>query len=434
MATIRNCRKRTIPALVQKAYAISRKTFAETYRCPRQRPRRVGANATSRRPESGQRGLVLPYGGHRGRSRPGEPRDRTVHQLIDCPARPSRGGAECHQRPDLIPIPDPVTRVSINHPGELSSEWFRSGTTRVMMSRSSNRSVCGDPRILTWRAVRATPVHLKESNMAVQATPPAQVAVDYDAYAADDERGYGWVAFAGTLLLMLGHPELHRGSRRDRQLALLRAQHPLHRRQPEHVGLDRPVHRRLEWAVGVGVFVKNQFSRWTGVIVSGLNCDRAAADDPRVPVLVTVDLHARHPGDLRSDRLRPADLQRRLSTRKSASPPSGVRKCSSVQEDTRPLGENPRVADASDAGTDEATLQQTQRLMEWRRSAQRVTRAWNAWLAAESRDRGVRYRALRRCPCGRGKGSRGARAHDRPRRSGALRHCIDARKSGLGAR
>ena len=32
--------------------------------------------------------------------------------------------------------------------------------------------------------------------------------------------------------------------------------------------------------------------------------------------------------------------------------------------------------------------------MRWRRSAQRVTRAWNAWLAAERRDRSVRYRAF----------------------------------------
>ena len=32
------------------------------------------------------------------------------------------------------------------------------------------------------------------------------------------------------------------------------------------------------------------------------------------------------------------------------------------------------------------------RLQEWRRSAQRVTRAWNAWIAAETRDRAMRYR------------------------------------------
>ncbi len=59
-----------------------------------------------------------------------------------------------------------------------------------------------------------------------------------------------------------------------------------------------------------------------------------------------------------------------------------------------PADENPRVADISDAGTDEATPRQTRQLMEWRRSAQRVTRAWNAWLAAERRDRSTRYRAF----------------------------------------
>ena len=56
--------------------------------------------------------------------------------------------------------------------------------------------------------------------------------------------------------------------------------------------------------------------------------------------------------------------------------------------------DDPRVADHNDAGTDETAPRQTQLLQEWRRSAQRVTRAWNAWLAAESRDRALRYRAF----------------------------------------
>ena len=55
--------------------------------------------------------------------------------------------------------------------------------------------------------------------------------------------------------------------------------------------------------------------------------------------------------------------------------------------------DNARVADIHDAGTDEP-LGQTQQLTEWRLSAQRVTRAWNAWLASEGRDRSVRYRAF----------------------------------------
>jgi hypothetical protein len=34
---------------------------------------------------------------------------------------------------------------------------------------------------------------------------------------------------------------------------------------------------------------------------------------------------------------------------------------------------------------------QGQQLRDWRRSAQKVTRAWNAWLAAEGGDRAARY-------------------------------------------
>jgi hypothetical protein len=34
---------------------------------------------------------------------------------------------------------------------------------------------------------------------------------------------------------------------------------------------------------------------------------------------------------------------------------------------------------------------QGEQLLDWRRSAQKVTRAWNAWLAADARDRAARY-------------------------------------------
>jgi hypothetical protein len=53
-----------------------------------------------------------------------------------------------------------------------------------------------------------------------------------------------------------------------------------------------------------------------------------------------------------------------------------------------------RVADHSDAGLPETAVRQTEPLQDWRRSAQRVTRAWNAWLAAETRDRAIRYRVF----------------------------------------
>jgi hypothetical protein len=50
-----------------------------------------------------------------------------------------------------------------------------------------------------------------------------------------------------------------------------------------------------------------------------------------------------------------------------------------------------RAASQGDAGVPETILRQTQGLQEWRRSAQRVARAWNAWLAADDQDRPIRY-------------------------------------------
>ena len=83
--------------------------------------------------------------------------------------------------------------------------------------------------------------------------------------------------------------------------------------------------------------------------------------------------------------------------------------------------DNPRAADHSDAGIPETTLRQTQQLQDWRRSAQRVTRAWNAWLAAESRDRAVRYRAFVAALADEETGGRGGRTDGRPRRRATVR-------------
>jgi hypothetical protein len=40
--------------------------------------------------------------------------------------------------------------------------------------------------------------------VAVDTASQSQVPAAYDGYAGDDDRSYGWVAFAGVLLLMLG--------------------------------------------------------------------------------------------------------------------------------------------------------------------------------------------------------------------------------------
>ena len=61
-----------------------------------------------------------------------------------------------------------------------------------------------------------------------------------------------------------------------------------------------------------------------------------------------------------------------------------------------PARDNPRLIANRGAGTAEAVTRpaEAEQLIEWRRSAQRVTRAWNAWLAAASRDHDARYRVF----------------------------------------
>ncbi len=94
--------------------------------------------------------------------------------------------------------------------------------------------------------------------------------------------------------------------------------------------------------------------------------------------------------------------------------------------------DNPRVRDSGDAGADATTPRQTRQLIEWRRSAQRVTRAWRAWLATESGDHGERYRAFVAALADGGKGSHRGRSHHRPRRSAAPHHDLRCAEGGTG--
>ncbi len=106
--------------------------------------------------------------------------------------------------------------------------------------------------------------------MSVQ-TPPqtTQAPTGYESY--DDDRGFGWVAFAGVLLLLLGTLNFIEG------LAAIGNAHFFAANQHYIVGSLNTwgwvvlCIGALQWIVGIGVFVKNQFARWTGVVVLGLN-------------------------------------------------------------------------------------------------------------------------------------------------------------------
>ncbi len=81
----------------------------------------------------------------------------------------------------------------------------------------------------------------------------------------EDEHGYGWVTFAGVLLLLLGSINFIEGiAAIDRANFFAGNAHYVFGDLNTWgwVALCVGV---LQFVVGLGVFVKNQFSRWTGV-------------------------------------------------------------------------------------------------------------------------------------------------------------------------
>jgi hypothetical protein len=111
--------------------------------------------------------------------------------------------------------------------------------------------------------------------MSVRVTPQTEVSSDPYAgernYDQDAQRGDGWVLFAGTLLLMLGTLNFIEG------VAAVGNAHFFVNGAHYITGSLNTwgwvvlLIGVVEWIVGVGVFVKNQFSRWVGVAVLGLN-------------------------------------------------------------------------------------------------------------------------------------------------------------------
>ena len=102
--------------------------------------------------------------------------------------------------------------------------------------------------------------------MSAGATPRATTAARYEDD-ADDDRGYGWVSFAGVLLLLVGTLNFIEG------LAAIGNSSFFVNDQHYIIGdlktwgwfvLFLGV---LQLAVGLGVFVKNQLARWAGVVV-----------------------------------------------------------------------------------------------------------------------------------------------------------------------
>lgn len=89
---------------------------------------------------------------------------------------------------------------------------------------------------------------------------------EYQSYARDDQ-GYGWVAFAGALLLMLGTLNTIEGIAAIGNAHFFVANANYIFGSLNTWGWVTLCLGVLQLAVGLGVFVQNQFSRWTGVVI-----------------------------------------------------------------------------------------------------------------------------------------------------------------------
>jgi hypothetical protein len=102
--------------------------------------------------------------------------------------------------------------------------------------------------------------------MAVQTPTPTRAPASYEAYEEDD-RGYGWVMFAGVLLLVLGTINFIMGLGAIDHASFFTANAHYVAGDLNTWGWVVLCIGVLEWLVALGVFVKNQFARWTGVVV-----------------------------------------------------------------------------------------------------------------------------------------------------------------------
>ncbi|HUA45233.1 MAG TPA: hypothetical protein VMA77_08410 [Solirubrobacteraceae bacterium] len=108
--------------------------------------------------------------------------------------------------------------------------------------------------------------------MSVHASPQRPTARDYDAIGAGaDDRGYGWVTFAGVLLLIIGSINFIEGL-----AAISNAHFFVHNTNYVAGSLNTwgwvvLCIGVLQFAVGLGVLARNPRMRWLGVLILAVN-------------------------------------------------------------------------------------------------------------------------------------------------------------------
>jgi hypothetical protein len=132
--------------------------------------------------------------------------------------------------------------------------------------------------------------------MSVHATPRAARTSSGSEGYADDDRGYGWVAFSGVLLLMLGTLNSIEGIAAIGNAHFFVANTHYIFGSLNTWGWIVLCLGVLQLGVGLGVFVKSQFSRWVGVVVLSGNAIAQLLMIPAYPFwslsLFTLDILA----------------------------------------------------------------------------------------------------------------------------------------------
>jgi hypothetical protein len=100
--------------------------------------------------------------------------------------------------------------------------------------------------------------------------PPERITASYEP-GFDDERGTGWIAFAGVLMMILGTMNVLEGIAAISNAHFFVANARYVFGDLNTWGWVTLCLGVLQLIVGLGVFVKNQFARWTGVGVLGVN-------------------------------------------------------------------------------------------------------------------------------------------------------------------
>jgi uncharacterized membrane protein HdeD (DUF308 family) len=100
---------------------------------------------------------------------------------------------------------------------------------------------------------------------------------------AVEERGSGWVGFAGVLLLILGALNLIEGiAAIDKSHFFVGNTHYI-AGSLNTWGWVATIIGASQLLVGLGIFARNQFARWLGVLVLGLNSISALMMIPAYP-------------------------------------------------------------------------------------------------------------------------------------------------------